>query len=504
MKRAAWQLGLGLALVTAGVLRERGSVPPVQPALLASAPRLRPDYADVTVPPNVAPLNVRVAEPGQRCYARLHGAAGPPLAIRGQGTLLRFPLAAWHALLAANAGGDLTLDVLVRSRDGAWQQFAPVRLHVAREPIDSHLVYRWFRPTYTTDTPLGLYQRDLTSFAQRPLLRSREIGRQCLNCHSFAEQRPDCFAFQTRAPAGGAAMLLVHDGEAHRLETRNEPGQRPAAVSSWHPGGRWLACSRNWIRQYFHEAGSPGRDALDARSALTLVDVQSGQAVDPPALNPAGYLPTFPCWSPDGRWLYYSRARRTWPAGVTMPVAEQPGLRYDLVRTAFDAVHGTWGATETVLAAAALGRSILEAHLSPDGRWLAVCLADYGAFPIFRGQADLALLDLTRRPWQATVVERDRRDTWPTWSSNSRWLLCSSKADNGLFARPYFRYVRPDGQTGKPFALPQADPDVYERSLFTYNLPEFVRGPVTIPTAKLIKAAGQGPGGGRQSGWQSP
>ena len=289
-------------------------------------------------------------------------------------------------------------------------------------------------------------------------------------------------------------MVLVQGGQATKIDTRSLPSQKPAALTTWHPGGKWIISSRNWIRQYFHEAGSPGRDALDARSGLTLIDVASHKTVDPPEINPPGYLPTFPCWSPDGLWLYFSRVKRTWPENSTMPVAEQPTVLYDLVRAAFDPDSGTWGATETVLAAADVGYSILQPRVSPDGHWLVVTLAEYGGFPIFRAQADLAMIDLTQRPWRAVSLDSavtTRRDTWHSWSSNSRWLVCSRKADNGLFARPYLRYIGPDGRCGKAFALPQADPTWYDRSLYTFNVPELVNGAVTISEDALAAAAGR-------------
>ncbi|MBI5834504.1 MAG: PD40 domain-containing protein [Armatimonadetes bacterium] len=488
-KRLRWLLPLALAtwLLSGRATLPRGATD------AGRAPRLSPEYRDLTVPPNIAPLNVRVAEPGRRFRARLSGSAGRPLVVRGHGATLRFPERAWHRLLAANAGRDLTLDVFVRGESG-WTRFASVRNHVAQAPVDSHLVYRWFRPTYTTNTPLGLYQRDLTGFRQTALVRSRSSGPRCVNCHAFADGRPDQFSFQARLTKGSLPMVLVAGGHPRTVDTRTQPGQKPAALTTWHPSGRWLVVSRNWIRQYFHQAGSPGRDALDAKSALALVEVGSGKTVDPPELNPAGYMPTFPCWSPDGRWLYYSRFKRFWPEEVTMPLAEQPRVRYDLVRTAFDPERAAFGQTETVLAARDVDRSVLQPRVSPNGHWLVVTLAAYGGFPVFCPQADLALIDLTRQPARAVPLEPTAttcRETWHAWSSNSEWLVSARKSDNGLLARPYLRHIAADGAVGKAFVLPQADPSYYDDLLYTYNIPEFVRGPVAVPERTLSRALGR-------------
>ena len=48
-------------------------------------------------------------------------------------------------------------------------------------------------------------------------------------------------------------------------------------------------------------------------------------------------------------------------------------------------------------------------------------------------------------------------------------------------------HVDERGQCGKPFLLPQASPDYYERSLFSFNVPEFIRTPVLISKERLVR-----------------
>lgn len=454
-------------------------------------PRVTPDCADVTLPPNIAPLNFRVAELGtRRVVVRLSG-GGRALRVAARGAVVRWPLGAWHELLRASRGGDLTVRVDARDAAGHWTRYAPFVEHVANEPIDSHLVYRWFRPTFTTVTPLGLYQRDLTSYAQTPILRSGAIGGKCVNCHDFLNRRPDTFCFHVRGPRM-AGMVVVREGRAQLLDTRATEGQRPAGFATWQPTGEWIGFTRNKIRQYFHAAGPLARDALDADASLGLTCVVAGDTVDPAALNPPGQLPSTPCWSPDGRWLYFSSAPRLAAADPQSRVAGQPRQRFDLCRARFEPVGSRWGAPETVLRGAdAGGLSIVQPRVSPDGRWVLVCLCDYGDFPINRLHADLALIDLRHTPARAVRLDPgpdSLRDTWHCWSGDSRWVVFTRKADNGLYGRPYLRYVDADGRAAKPFVLPQAEPDFYESCLYTYNLPELVSGPVTVGEDELAAA----------------
>jgi hypothetical protein len=188
-------------------------------------------------------------------------------------------------------------------------------------------------------------------------------------------------------------------------------------------------------------------------------------------------------------------------------------IQYDLVRIAYDAATGRWGQVETVVAAARLGKSISLPQISPDGRFLMFCGHDYGSFPIFQPGSDLYMLDLSllRTPGEAAPRRLDeinspRSDSYHTWSSNSRWVLFSSKREDGLFARLYIAHLEDGGRFGKPFVLPQQDPEFYGRCLMTYNRPELLAEPVTVSPAELARAmntaAGSAPASPSGEPWQ--
>jgi hypothetical protein len=107
-------------------------------------------------------------------------------------------------------------------------------------------------------------------------------------------------------------------------------------------------------------------------------------------------------------------------------------------------------------------------------------MSDYGCFPIHQASADLYMMDLTTRQYKRLGINSDRTESWHSWSSNSRWLVFSSKRLDGLQARPYFSYVDAEGETHKPFLLPQGDPDFYDGFLRTYNLPELIGDPIRV------------------------
>ena len=125
-------------------------------------------------------------------------------------------------------------------------------------------------------------------------------------------------------------------------------------------------------------------------------------------------------------------------------------------------------------------------------------------------------MDLGTRRLRRLEINSDQADTWHSWSSNSRWVVFSSKRLDGLLARPYFSYVDEHGGFHKPFILPQKDPAFYGFCLNTFNVPELMQGPVTVTEGDLVRtilAPGkgltpQGPAGlappGSQPGQDQP
>ena len=114
-------------------------------------------------------------------------------------------------------------------------------------------------------------------------------------------------------------------------------------------------------------------------------------------------------------------------------------------------------------------------------------VSDYGNFSIWHKDADLRLLDmLTGKTDSLLQVNSNAVESYHSWSSNSRWFVFSSRRDDGLYTRPYICYLGANGVPGKPFLLPQKETDYYERSLFSFNIPEFIRGKIKVDTYKLI------------------
>ncbi len=455
-------------------------------------PHLRPDYRGIVIPPNIAPLNFVVDEPGIAYCARIAGAEGPPIVVHSGDGSVEIPPGPWKTLLAQNRGKPLSVETYVRDRGRGWQRFEAFQWDVAEEEIDPYLVYRILDAVYDCYKYVGIYQHNLESHAETPLLFNSEFNRGCVNCHSFLNNRPESFLVHSRPGPDesiAAGPILVRDGKAARVKTRTAAIPRVAFVTSWHPSGDLAAFCVNWFGQFMRGTGAEIREVVDLDSDVEIVDFRSGEVSNSPGIADPDRLETFPCWSPDGKHLFFSSAPRLWEKTDFAPLKDYGKAKYDLMRISYDVASNTWGEPELLLAAAETGKSVLQPRASPDGRYLLFCMCDHGPFPAFQEDSDLYLMDLADRSYRRLEkANSPRSESWHSWSSNSRWVVFSSRRDIGIVARPHICYIDGSGQDHKAFVLPQHDPRFYDTSLNTYNLPELITGPVTVPKQELIDA----------------
>lgn len=438
---------------------------------MGRAPRIRPDYGGVTLPANIAPLNFLVQEPGDEFAATFRSARGEPFQVISEDAAIVIPRGSWRRLLEANRGEDLVIQIGVKAHDGRWTVFSPLACRIAHEPIDPYLVYRLMKPIHNKYANLGIYQRHLEGYGESVVVKNTQFDRGCVNCHTFCVNDASRMLLQIRSTYG-ACMLVAHDGQVVRVNTKTALSKSAAAYSSWHPSGRLIAFSLNTLSQFFHTVGE-NRDVFDADSDLGVYLLDSNTVTTCDAICQPDRNETWPAWSADGRHLYFSAAPK-------MPKARYRDIRYDLMRIGYDPDSGKWTTLETLVAAKASGRSALEPRPSPDGRWLLFCMSDYGNFPIYQPSCDLYLMDLATGTYRPLECNSARCDSYHSWSSNSRWIVFSSKRRDGIFARPFFSHIDADGKSHKPFVLPQRDPRLYESLVKTYNAPELTAGPVPV------------------------
>lgn len=448
------------------------------------APRIRPDYIEIVIPPNIAPLNFLVKEPATQYFVKIYSTTGEAIDVVSRTAGITIPIRPWKKLLTANRGNKLYFDVYTSNQTNQWTRFKTITNTIAKDNIDPYLVYRKIRSVHSSWKRMGIYQRNLQNFEESLILDNRFHEGVCLNCHAFANNRTDKMSIGFRSLKYGSSALLVEDGAAKKLGTK-------FTYTAWHPSGRLVAYSYNKVRQFFHSARGEVREVVDLDSLLAYYLTDSRTIKTPAALSKKDRLETYPTWSPDGRYLYFCSAPILWSDRNKVPPQRYDEVKYDLLRISYDLEKDQWGELETVISAEDTGLSILEPRISPDGRWLLCCMSDYGSFPVHYQSSDLYLMDLKaaeqtgRFEYKRLDINSDQSESWHSFSSNSRWVAFSSKRDYGLFTRSYFSYIDEQGKVHKPLIMPQKDPAFYDSCIKTFSVPELVTEPVKVRAEKF-------------------
>lgn len=442
-------------------------------------PDIYPDYVGVTVPVTIAPLDFTL-KGADAIDVLLSAPDGTELRSAGK-TSTRFSEKRWRKILQRSAGDSLR--VLVSGRiDGQWKIFAPFCLFVSTDAIDYGLTYRLLEPGYEIYSKMGIYERELSSFRQSALLENTQFD-GCLNCHASQQGDPGTWTLHIRGSHG--ATLLQHKGKMAAYNTKTDSTLGFCVYPYWHPSGRYIAYSTNNTRQGFHVQPDKIIEVFDLDSDIQVYDVERNELITAPQVKRPGIWETFPVFSPDGGTLYFTAAKQ-----VEIP-GELPQSRYNLMKVSFNPETGRIGDdVEMVVDAASQSKSLCFPRPSYDGKYLMYTLCDYGTFSIWHHESDLWLLDLeTLESRPLDGVNSADTDSFHNWSSNSRWFVFSSRRDDGLFTRLYIAHFDDNGVAGKPFMLPQRDPkNYYENFFFSYNVPEFVTGPVPLNRIRAQKA----------------
>ena len=450
------------------------------------SPRIHPDYSDIVIPPNIAPLNFMLDEPGKEYFVDFSAAGGSNAHIRisTKKNKVIIPAAKWRRLLSDNRGKKLSIQVYVKDPQNRWKKFRPVIIRVANETIDSHVVYRLINPAYTLWWNMGIYQRNLETFNESPIFTNRMTRKNCMNCHSFCANRPEMMMFHMRAEYGGT--MLIMNGKATKIDTKTNHTMSPGVYPAWHPGGYHIAFSVNKIYQSFHAQKDHSIDVYDKDSDLIVYDIQTNTVTTSPKVS-TRRMENLPTWSPDGKYLYFCRGPE-WTED-----RDFKKIKYDLMRIAYDVEANQWGEVETILSSVKTGKSITFPRVSPDNRYLLFCMSDYGYFAIHYPSSNLYLLDLKTQNYWKLNVNSESSESYHSWSSNSRWFVFASKREDGLCSRLYFSYLDSSGDANKPFLMPQKDPAFYDTFIMNYNVPELIKGPVKTSHWTLMKASTRPP-----------
>lgn len=442
-------------------------------------PDIYPDYIGVTVPATIAPLNFNIKNDHVYSSVKITGSKSGEVVLNNRNDPVDIPEDRWVKLLEENKGGHLSVRVSAVNEDNREIIYRPFSIHISTDPVDYGIVYRLIAPGYTVYSKMGIYERELNTYKQKAIFENTRAARSCVNCHSFNQGNPSYISLHIRGEHGGT--LLKTGKTLNMLETKRDGMISAGVYPYWHPSGKYIAYSVNETEQIFHPVSDKRVEVYDKRSDVYVYSVEADRFITSPLLKTECFE-TFPAFSPDGRTLYFCRADKK-----EMP-REYEELTYSLCSIGFNPENGSFGSKiDTLFSSGSGNKSVSFPRPSFDGRYLMFALSDYGCFSIWHKESDLWLLDLEKKTTrELTEANSDDSESFPVWSSNSRWFLFTSRREDGLYTRIYICHVDEKGKVGKPFLLPQKNPaEYYERSLYSYNVPEFISEPVDIEPDRI-------------------
>ena len=453
-------------------------------------PNIEPDYTDITIPPNIAPMNFLIKETGSSFKVIATSVRTKnQVIIKSSNGIVKFREKSWKKLLNDSLGDTIKFNTYIsKNRGKTYEEFKPFYMAVARETIDPYLVYRLIYPGYYSWSDIKIVQRSLESFSEESLFENQIMEKNCANCHSFNSNSADRFMIHIRGSLGGT--YFVEDGKITRTDPKIDAMPGSATYPSWHPDGRYMAFSSNQVRQSFYSLPEKKIEVYDLISSLILYDRKNNEIVSITDRDTAKYLQTFPSWSSDGKYLYFCRAPQ-YKSGTSPDMEEIKNTHYDLARKSFDPESRSFGETEIVFSASEINKSASFPIISPDGKYLIFTLADYGTFPIWHREADLYMLNIQSGVCTKMALNSTETESYHTWSSNGRWLVFSSRRLDGRSSRPYFAHIDSTGNQGKEFVLPQKDPSLYNWMLESFNRPELVNGKIKVNSRDFADASRQ-------------
>ena len=164
LPKTKYLLALLLPLMALSCGRVPGNAEPAGEEL-----RMYPDYQGVVIPPNLAPINFRVMNPGRKFVAEMSTPEGKSIRITSRDGRVLIPEHAWRKLLRKGMGGELHIRVFAKGR-GGWDILEADPIRIAEEEIDAWIAFRKILPANILWKGMGIYQRSLETFEEQAIM----------------------------------------------------------------------------------------------------------------------------------------------------------------------------------------------------------------------------------------------------------------------------------------------------------------------------------------------
>ncbi len=293
-------------------------------------------------------------------------------------------------------------------------------------------------------------QNDKGLYALLPITKVSSIKNDyVLQWSSFADERAEKrFGFMSQVSPDGRYVLTSID----------PPHQH-----------QYRVMDRVYNGQFYSSYGF-GQVFFPTRGVLAWYSKETGKLTPLPGADDPDLVQAGAFWSPDGKYIVFSRATAKDPYPPGQPrstYANDPNetqIQYDLYRIPFN--DGKGGVAERVVGASQNGKSNNFPKVSPDGKWIVFVECRNGL--LMRPDSKLYIVPFgggEARPLESNLPVMN---SWHSWSPNGKWLVFSSKSPS-LYTRLYLTHIDAEGHASPPVVIENAT--AANRAV---NIPEFL------------------------------
>jgi len=472
------------------------------PAGAANAPALRITYpADGTLfPPEIVAPTFTWEDAGgaARWDVVVRDAAGAELAKESVDAPRWRPSEdAWRHIKQKSRDRDAEVVVTAAravgsAGDGTAGPSARVRIRTSEDPVGDALFYREVPLPFlkaVQDPSKIRWRFGTVDMQDGPPIVLQNLP-VCGNCHSFADNGSvlglDVDYGNDKGAYGilpvSAHMVMSDDKIITWADYKREDGELTfGLLSRVSPTGRYVistvkdrsvfvAMPDLMISQLF----------FPIKGILVVYDRETGKFAALPGADDPQYVQTNAVWSPDGKEIVFARAKAHKSERLEQQNAalldakdvpeftvERQPFRYDLFRIPFN--DGKGGKAVPLDGASSDGMSNYFPKYSPDGKWIVFTKSK--SYMLLQPDSELWIVPASGGAARKLKHNTPRMNSWHSWSSNSRWLVFSSKA-NGPYTQLWLTHIDENGNDSPPVLLERfTSPDR------AANIPEFVKLP---------------------------
>ena len=420
------------------------------------------------------------------------------LRLEGAQELLRFPAAEtnwrpsekkWAEIKAQSTTHAAELAVVGIGPKGNTASASSVRIRTSKDPVGDSIFYREVPLPFivAVQDPSRIRWRfgSIDSEEQPPIVL--ENLPVCGNCHSFSGDGSLLgLDVDYGNDKGGYAILPVSpqmELNDEKIITwsdyeRDDGEATFGLLSQVSPDGRYVIST---VKDRAVFVATPGIEFsqlfFPIKGILVVYDRVTDEYKPLPGADDPAYVQSNPTWSPDGESIVFARSKVYQKDSIAdassilldekdVPefIEDKEPFKFDLYQVPFN--EGRGGKAEPLKGASHNGMSNFFAKFSPDGKWIVFTQAEN--YMLLMPDSELYIIPAEGGEARRLRANTPLMNSWHSFSSNSRWLVFSSKA-NTPYTQLFLTHINEEGRSTPPVVL-----DRFTGGDRAANIPEFV------------------------------